>query len=125
MINLKIRGKKFNIRVISSIVIVAIVSAIFIIMANMIDDNRNEYRIDRETIINKYENKIKEKDSINKVLEAKQIEYQSTIDSLEYVQTKIVVAYDKKIKAIYDASASDHAEWMESIINKLDSIEAR
>ena len=125
MMNLKIKGKRFNIRIIFSIIGIAIISTIFVIMANMIDDNRNVYKIDREAIINQYEQRIREKDSINKILENRQIGYQSKVDSLEYVKTKIIVAYDKKIKAINDASATEHAEWMESIINKLDSIGAR
>ena len=52
-------------------------------------------------------------------LSLKQKDLESKIDSFETRKNNVIIKYDEKIKIIYDASATEHAEWMGAIITKL------
>ena len=119
MKSLKNLAKKLNFKTIFYIVLFSIVCVGFIILGNVINDNEIEYNSEREKIINKYELIIREKDSLNTVLSFKQKDLESKIDSFETRKNNVIIKYDEKIKIIYDASATEHAEWMGAIITKL------
>lgn len=119
MKSLKNLAKKLNFKTIFYIVLFSIVCVGFIILGNVINDNEIEYNSEREKIINKYELIIREKDSLNTVLSLKQKDLESKIDSFETRKNNVIIKYDEKIKIIYDASATEHAEWMGAIITKL------
>ena len=119
MKSLKNLAKKLNFKTIFYIVLFSIVCVGFIILGNVINDNEIEYNSEREKIINKYELLIREKDSLNTVLSLKQKDLESKIDSFETRKNNVIIKYDEKIKIIYDASATEHAEWMGAIITKL------
>ena len=119
MKSLKNLAKKLNFKTIFYIVLFSIVCVGFIILGNVINDNEIEYNSEREKIINKYELIIREKDSLNTVLSLKQKDLESKIDSFETRKNNVIIKYDGKIKIIYDASATEHAEWMGAIITKL------
>lgn len=125
MINLKSLGKKLYSKVTVHIILIGLAGFIIIMLGNMIDVNRRNYSSEKDKIISKYENVIKQKDSINNILKLQQIELLEKVDSLENVKTKIIQAYDKKIKSVYDASAVEHAEWLRATIEKLDSTEVK
>lgn len=122
MMNLKNLGKRSYFKLAWHIFLVCVIVFGFIGMIQLLDINEAEYKSDRELVIQKYELKIKEKDSLNHELKMKQYELRRQVDSLENKKEQIVIEYGKKIKAIYDASATEHAQWMESIIAKLDSM---
>lgn len=70
-------------------------------------------------MIEKYELKI---DSINKentILVEKIEQLDREVDSLEKVKSKIYWKYAEEIKAINDASAANHAKWLDSVLLKL------
>ena len=119
MKSLKNLAKKLNFKTIFYIVLFSIVCVGFIILGNVINDNEIEYNSEREKIINKYELIIREKDSLNTVLSLKQKDLESKIDSFETRKNNVIIKKKKKIKIIYDASATEHAEWMGAIITKL------
>lgn len=119
MKSLKNLAKKLNFKTIFYIVLFSIVCVGFIILGDVINDNEIKYNSEREEIINKYELLIKEKDSLNTVLSLKQKDLESKIDSFETRKNNVIIKYDEKIKIIYDASATEHAEWMGAIITKL------
>ena len=119
MKSLKNLAKKLNFKTIFYIVLFSIVCVGFIILGDVINDNEIEYNSEREKIINKYELLIREKDSLNTVLSLKQKDLESKIDSFETRKNNVIIKYDEKIKIIYDASATEHAEWMGAIITKL------
>lgn len=119
MKSLKNLAKKLNFKTIFYIVLFSIVCVGFIILGDVINDNEIEYNSEREKIINKYELIIREKDSLNTVLSLKQKDLESKIDSFETRKNNVIIKYDEKIKIIYDASATEHAEWMGAIITKL------
>ena len=119
MKSLKNLAKKLNFKTIFYIVLFSIVCVGFIILGDVINDNEIEYNSEREKIINKYELIIREKDSLNTILSLKQKDLESKIDSFETRKNNVIIKYDEKIKIIYDASATEHAEWMGAIITKL------
>lgn len=119
MKSLKNLAKKLNFKTIFYIVLFSIVCVGFIILGDVINDNEIEYNSEREKIINKYELIIREKDSLNTVLSLKQKDLESKIDSFETRKNNVIIKYDEKIKIIYDASATEHAEWIGAIITKL------
>lgn len=119
MKSLKNLAKKLNFKTIFYIVLFSIVCVGFIILGDVINDNEIEYNSEREKIINKYELIIREKDSLNTVLSLKQKDLESKIDSFETKKNNVIIKYDEKIKIIYDASATEHAEWIGAIITKL------
>lgn len=71
-------------------------------------------------MIELYEGKIDSINNVNKTLFLKIEKLDKEIDSLEKVKIIIYKEYDKKIDTIYNAGASNHAEWLESILNKLE-----
>ena len=125
MKNLKNPEKKLYFKIIFHTLVCALVIFGYIELFTMIDKSESYYQISRDSMINEYNRKINEKDSINNVLKIKQLSLEKNIDSLEKVKTQIVIEYGKKVKTIYDASAADHARWLESVITKLDSIKRK
>lgn len=125
MISLKNLGKKSYFKILSHVVVIGIIGTIFIVMGNMIDVNRNNYILEKDKIVSKYEKVIREKDSINNILKNQQVELLNKVDSLDNVKIKIVQVYDKKIQSIYSATAIEHAMWMESTIERLDSMKTK
>ena len=125
MKNLKNPEKKLYFKILFHTVVCALVIFGYIEMFTMMDRTESSYQSNRDSIINEYNKKINEIDSINNILKIKQIVLEKNIDSLEEVKTQIVIEYGKKVKNIYDASAVDHAKWLESVITKLDSIKRK
>lgn len=61
-------------------------------------------------------------DSLNSVVEKSKYTIDSLsykIDSLENRKTVIINNYNEKVNVIRDASAAEHARWLESIIREL------
>lgn len=74
-------------------------------------------------IIKVYESKI---DSINKknnilTREIDSLDFQ--VDSLQRVKNKVIWNYGKKIDAINDASAAEHAMWLDTVLQDLNNLE--
>lgn len=107
--------------------IIHIIGIIFALWAIAIMYEYNKLKIEdgnkqRLEIIRKYENRINEKDSINEILMKKEKSMQLKIDSLENVKQKIIIKYDEKIKSIYNASANEHAVWLDSTVAKVNRL---
>ena len=119
MKSLKNLVKKLNFKTIFHVVLFSIVCVGFIILGDVINDNEIINNSEREQIINRYESIIKEKDSLNSILVIQQKDLESKLDSFETRKNNVIIKYDEKIKIIYDASATEHAEWMGAIITKL------
>lgn len=117
------KGKQFKIAL--HLIAFIIICAIYLWMAYIIDANKLEYNRDREKVIYEYNLRISEKDSINKELKSQQVELEERIDSLEGLKLNVNEEYDHKIRTIYDASAYEHARWLESIIRRLDSLQRK
>jgi hypothetical protein len=66
--------------------------------------------------------KIAKQDSINKQLQKQQIVWQQKIDSLTKEQDKLIIEYAKKIETITNATATEHALWLDTITKQLDSL---
>ena len=102
-------------------IIIPILLAVILFMAgfyftiNKVDPVRPNY----DSVTNYYENKIKQKDSLNNIYKFKQDSLLNKIDSLEKRKTVIVINYDKKIKSINDASSSQLILRMDSTIAEL------
>lgn len=61
-------------------------------------------------------------DSLNSVVEKSQYTIDSLsykVDSLENRKTVIINNYNEKVNIIRDASAAEHARWLESIVREL------
>lgn len=80
-----------------------------------------EYRSDRDAIVALYESQIKSKNQESAKFAAQQIILEHQIDSLENVKQKIIIKYDQKADTIADASAAEHALWLDSILEDLDN----
>lgn len=91
-------------------------------MFKIIEDTDTKYKIDRLKTINVYENKLHQKDSIYNTLKSQYYISQIKIDSLENVKNKIIIKYDKEIKGILNAGASEHGMWMDTILTKMNNI---
>ena len=81
----------------------------------------SEYYSARETLIREYEAKIKDKEQENKTLIALNENLVHQTDSLKKVKQTITIIYDEKINSIYDATAINHANWLDSVTKKLSS----
>ena len=125
MKNLKSPEKKLSFKLIFHIILCALVIFGYVELFTILDSNESCYKSNRDSIINEYNRKINEIDSINNDLRNNQKSLQKNIDSLENIKNQIVIEYGKKVKNIYDASAIDHAKWLESVITKLDSIKRK
>lgn len=69
--------------------------------------------------------KIKQKEKENLALMKTNFVLLHKIDSLEKVKRNITLVYDKKIDNIFDASAYDHASWLESTVKELNRSKIR
>lgn len=79
----------------------------------------------RDSIINSYNTKIKVWEKSNKTLMLNQVVLEKKIDSLEHIKSQVIINYGKEIKTIHDATAAEHAIWLQSTIQKLDSAESK
>ena len=75
-----------------------------------------EYRSDREKIIAVYSNEIARKDSALLELKREQQQLLAEVDSLEKVKQTIIIDYGKEVNVIFDATAADHALWLDSVL---------
>ena len=119
MMNLKNPERKFYFKVLWHVGVLATIAFVIVLLVQSLNVKEEEYKSDRDSIIIEYNNKIAQKDSINKILEKKQKDLENQVDSLEHIKSKINVDYGKKIKNVYDASAIEHAIWLDSTIAKL------
>ena len=97
------------------IILVSIVT----VTITSVQKRTSEYNSQREQLIRDYEMKIKSKESENAKLFVLNGRLIQQVDSLQKVKQNITVIYDEKINSIYDASAINHAEWLDSITKKL------
>ena len=123
MQNLKSLEKKLSFKIILHIGIFLTIGLTYILLFGIIDKNKTDYDDNRQKIIQIYESQINAKDSINKKLEVKQYLLEEKIDSLNKSKNNIYIEYDKKIRNIYSSSVYVHAEWMDSILSKMNSME--
>jgi hypothetical protein len=89
--------------------------------AYIINHKDIEYRSDRDLIIQLYMKQIHDKDSIYTELKLEQKTLEVKLDSLEKVKQQILIKHDQEINIIHDASAANHAKWLDSIINNLEN----
>ena len=77
-----------------------------------------ELKKDQKTI-ELYEGKIKvlNEEGTKMIDQIKVLDYQ--LDSLKKVKAIIHTKYEEKVNVIYDATAAEHAEWMDSILTEL------
>lgn len=104
-------------------IILHLVILVIIVMVSITTTQRrvSEFNSSREVLIRQYEAKIKEKEKENATLIARAEMFVQQIDSLKKVKQNITVFYDEKINSIYDATAADHALWLDSVTKKLSS----
>jgi len=119
--NLKNPEKRFYFKIILYIGIISIIIFGIMWLIGSIKIKENNYRDKHNSIVIQYDVKIKQKDSINKILIKKQEKLEIQIDSLERIKTGINIDYGKKIKNVYDASAIEHAIWMDTVLEKLNN----
>ena len=122
MMNLKSPEKKLYFKILLHVGVLTLISCGIVLLVQTMNIKEDTYRDQRDSIINSYNIKIQQKDSINKILVEKQHKLESEIDSLENVKGIVIKDYDKKINYIYDASAINHAMWLDSIIAKVNSV---
>lgn len=119
MMNLNAQEKKLFSRLAAVIGAIAIIGLSYWGISSLSSYWRNKYIRERQELIEKYELKI---DSINKenaILVEKIEQLDREVDSLEKVKSKIYWKYAEEIKAINDASAANHAKWLDSVLLKL------
>lgn len=119
MKSLKSPEKKLIFKILIHLSIFIIIGFSIVAVVKAMNDREDYYKDSKDSIIAEYNIKIREKDSINNVLINKQINLEIKIDSLNKVKGNITNTYDAKIKNIYDASAIQHAMWMDSTLQKL------
>ena len=119
MKSLKSPEKKLIFKILIHLSIFVIIGFSIVAVVKSMNDREDYYKHSKDSIVTEYNIKIREKDSINSVLINKQINLQNKIDSLNKVKGNITNIYDAKIKNIYDASAIEHAMWMDSTLEKL------
>jgi lipopolysaccharide export LptBFGC system permease protein LptF len=98
------------------------IGASFLLFFNIQSIQQYNFRQQKDSIINVYNMKIAKQDSVNKQLQKQQIVWQQKIDSLTNEQSKLIIKYAKKIEAITNATATEHAIWLNTITNQLDSL---
>ena len=76
----------------------------------------------KKVLIEQYEAKVDSFNEANKTLVLDIKELNIKIDSLRKIKTQIIINNEKKVNAVYSASISDNAKWLDSIINKVDSL---
>lgn len=119
MKSLRSPEKKLYFKILLHVFIMCVIGMAITMSIEIMGIKEAGYRDQRDSIINSYETKIKTKDSVNNTLIIKQHSLQLQVDSLENVKGIINAEYDQEIKSIYDASAIDHALWMDTTIAKL------
>jgi lipopolysaccharide export LptBFGC system permease protein LptF len=98
------------------------VGASFLLFFNIQSVQQYNLKQQKDSIINVYNMKIAKQDSINKQLQKQQIVWQQKIDSLTKEQDKLIIEYAKKIETITNATATEHALWLDTITKQLDSL---
>jgi hypothetical protein len=98
------------------------IGASFLLFFNIQSIQQYNFRQQKDSIINVYNMKIAKQDSVNKQLQKQQIVWQQKIDSLTNEQSKLTIKYAKKIETINNATATEHAIWLNTITNQLDSL---
>ena len=118
MMNLWHYVEKLNFKVVAHIVgILVIIGATIYVM----NKKEVEYRSDRDKIIAVYSNEIARKDSALLELKREQQQLLAEVDSLEKVKQTIIIDYGKEVNVIFDATAADHALWLDSVLIDLGS----
>jgi hypothetical protein len=98
------------------------IGASFLLFFNIQSIQQYNFKQQKDSIINVYNMKIAKQDSVNKQLQKQQIVWQQKIDSLTNEQSKLTIKYAKKIEIITNATATEHATWLNTITNQLDSL---
>jgi len=81
----------------------------------------NKATKEKYEIVHKYELIVDSLHKENAVLKKEITKLDFEVDSLESKKNIIIVNYGKKVNIINDASANDHAKWLDSIINKMNN----
>lgn len=113
--------KKLYSRVGLAIVGLIIIGFVYISGVNIFNRWNEKYLAKEKALIEMYNVKIDSLNIVNHSLDWQIAKLELVIDSLEKIDKKIIINYDKKINLINDASAYEHAEWMDSILYKLGS----
>jgi len=88
--------------------------------ANGVYNYRTEKFIkEKKALIERYQSKIDSLNRENKLLFVEINKLDKEIDSLQKVKVQINEEYNEEVNIVYDATAADHAEWLDSIIIKL------
>lgn len=122
MKNLKDLAKKSYFKAALYFISLLLIAMIVVMSAVTVKLNYDDGKNERDRITKAYEAKISKLDSLNTQLIKKEKLSQIKIDSLQNVKGKIIIKYEKKIENIYNAFAIEHALWLDSTINKVDSL---
>lgn len=102
--------------------IIFVCGAIYIGVNSLSDYWKNRYIKKEQALIEKYETKIDSITKENAKLTIHISELDTQIDSLYKVKNKIIWKYEKeKVNIVNNATASDHAIWLDTILSTLKS----
>lgn len=121
MKSLKGLEKKLYFKIAWHAAIILIIASAFLMFFNIKQVQVNEFQQQKDSIISTYTLKIAKRDSIDAKLREQQLSWQKKIDSLENEQGKLITIYGQKIQNLYDATAIDHAVWLDSLTVQLNS----
>jgi len=98
---------------------------IIVLSLKSLDRQVRDFSAQRESIVNAYEQKLQVKEVENIKLKDLTIQLTKEVDSLKKVKTAIIQIYEEEINHIYDATAYEHAMWLDSVVKKVSSCQIK
>lgn len=116
---------KIGKRLFFSIIIIIVIGLSYKGVTYFINYFEEKFLLDKQKTIELYEKKIDvlNQNGILLTNKIKVLDYQ--VDSLKRLKSKIYIKYAEKVNVIYDANATEHAMWMDSILVKLKDFKTR
>lgn len=121
MKNLSVQEKRLFSKIGIGLASLLLLGLLYIGIITLVTNWDKRYIEKEQQMIEQYNHKIDSISQVNNVLNYQVYIAEKNIDSLKKLDRNIIIKYEKKINAISDASASDHAQWMDSVLIKLDS----
>lgn len=121
MKNLRTPEQKLIINIVLILVIIFILGVIYKVGADLFDNYNNRMLQEKKGIIELYQHKIDSIQQVNIFYEYRLTRVEQEKDSLQKLKKQIEYIYDEKVNIVYDASASDHAKWLDSVIAELEN----
>ena len=120
--NLNPVEKKLYSRVAIILGIIVILGVIYFGLSRVSQFYENRGIEKNKILIEKYEARVDSFNVVNKILILDIKSLNLEIDSLHKIKHQIIINNEKKVNAVYSASISDNAKWLDSIISKVDSL---